>query len=123
MPNRVVDVTGINISWVVLEDPGRKEKLDNLARHRSNQEREQVPLIVSMSRLSHHHPPLHPPAGWLKYWPDKAEETEDSHESQASRALLDTPGMSPQPLTLGGASYQTTGIQKYGEPSSLWGRR
>ena len=55
MPNRVVDVTGINISWVVLEDPGRKEKLDNLARHRSNQEREQVPLIVSRSRIQ---PPL-----------------------------------------------------------------
>ena len=50
MPNRVVDVTGINISWVVLEDPGRKEKPDNLARHRSNQEPEQVPLIVSRSR-------------------------------------------------------------------------
>ena len=34
MPNRVVDVTGISISWVVLEDPGQKEKPDNLARHR-----------------------------------------------------------------------------------------
>ena len=55
MPNSVVDVTGINISWVVLEDPGRKEKLDNLARRRSNQEREQVPLIVSRSRIQ---PPL-----------------------------------------------------------------
>lgn len=55
MPNRVVDVTGISISWVVLEDPGRKEKPDNLARHRSNQEPEQVPLIVSRSRTQ---PPL-----------------------------------------------------------------
>ena len=35
--------------------------------------------------------------GWN--WPDKAEEMEISHESQASKALLDTPGMSPQPLT------------------------
>ena len=35
--------------------------------------------------------------GWN--WPDKAEEMERSHESQASKALLDTPGMSPQPLT------------------------
>ena len=55
MPNRVVDVTGISISWVVLEDPGRKEKPDNLARHRSNQKLEQVPLIVSRSRTQ---PPL-----------------------------------------------------------------
>ena len=35
--------------------------------------------------------------GWN--WPDKAEEMERSHEIQASKALLDTPGMSPQPLT------------------------
>ena len=55
MPNRVVDVTVINISWVVLEDPGWEEKLDNLARHRSNQELKQVPLIVSKSRTQ---PPL-----------------------------------------------------------------
>ena len=55
MPNSVVDVTGISISWVVLEDPGRKEKSDNLARHRSNQEPEQVPLVVSRSRTQ---PPL-----------------------------------------------------------------
>ena len=55
MPSSVVDVTGINISWVVLEDPGRKEKPDNLARHRSNEEREQVPLVVSRSRTQ---PPL-----------------------------------------------------------------
>ena len=55
MPKRVVDVTGISISWVVLEHPGRKEKPDNLARHRSNQELEQVPLIVSRSRTQ---PPL-----------------------------------------------------------------
>ena len=55
MPNGVVGVTGISISWVVLEDPGREEKLDNLARNRSNQEPEQVPLIVSRSRTQ---PPL-----------------------------------------------------------------
>ena len=35
--------------------------------------------------------------GWN--WPDKTEETESRHESQASKALLDTPGMSPQPVT------------------------
>ena len=57
-----------------------------------------------MSRLSHHCPPLHPHAGRLKCWPDKAEETENSHESQTSRALLDTPGMSPQPGGGGRAS-------------------
>ena len=66
MPNTVVDVTGISISWVVLEDPGREEKPDNLASHRSNQEPEQVPLIVSRQELSHHCPPLHPHAGWVK---------------------------------------------------------
>ena len=75
-----------------------------------------------MSRLSHHCPPLHPHAGCLKYWPDKAEETENSHESQASRALLDTPGMSPQPGGRGGPPYQATGMQRYGEPSCLWGQ-